>query len=71
MHLDIWSPGHVLHGHKDGGHLLDYMCDLTQFIISCIITDTQAEVLSNIFMEQVILNFGMVAIVFVDTDNRF
>ena len=46
------------------------MCNLTQFVVSCIITDAQAEALSKVFMEQVILNFGMVAIVVVDADNR-
>ena len=31
MHLDMWSPGDVLKTHKDGGHLLNCMCDLTQW----------------------------------------
>ena len=61
----------ILHNHKDSGHLLHCMCYLTQFIISCLIIDTQAAALSKIFMEQVIFNFGMVAVVLVDTDNRF
>ena len=39
--------------------------------MSCIITETQAEYLSKMFMEQVILNFGMVAVVVVDANNRF
>ena len=71
MHLDIWSPGNVLHDHKEGGHLLNFMCDFTQFIVSCIITDTQAVAFIKIFMEQVVLNFGMVAVVVVDVDGRF
>ena len=71
MHLDIWSPGHVMLHHKDGGHVLNCMCDLTQFIVSCLLTDTKADALSRIFMEQVVLNFGMVAIVVVDADSRF
>ena len=57
MHLDIWSPGSVLYKHEDGVHLLNCMCDLTQFIVSCILTDTYSEYLRNIFMEQVVLNF--------------
>ena len=71
MHLDIRSPGNVLVNHKDGGHLLNCMCDLTQFVVSCILTDTSAAALAEIFMAQVVLSFGMVAIVVVDADNRF
>ena len=71
MHLDIWSPGNVLNEHEDGGHILNCMCDLTQFIVSCILIDTRSEALSKIFIEQVILTFGMVAVVVVDADNRF
>ena len=71
MHLDIWSPGNVLADHKNGGHLLNCMCDLTQFVVFCILTDTTAAALSEIFMSQVVLSFGMVAIVVVDADSRF
>ena len=71
MHLDIWSPGDVLKTHKDGGHLLSCTCDLTQFIVSCLTTTTKAEALAKLFMEDVVLTFGMVAIVVVDADSRF
>lgn len=47
MHLDIWSPGNVLNEHNDGGHILNCMCDLTQFMVSCILIDTRSEVLSK------------------------
>ena len=39
--------------------------------MSCILVETQVEALSKIFMEQVILNFGMVVIAVVDDDSRF
>ena len=71
MHLDMWSPGAVLKTRKYGGHLLNCMCDLIQFIVSCLTTTTTAEALGKLFMEDVVLTFGMVAIVGVDADSRF
>ena len=69
MHLDIRPPGDVLKDHKDGGNLLNCTCDLIQFVVSCIMTDTNANALAKVFMEEVILNFGMVAVVGVDADS--
>ena len=57
--------------HKDGGHLLNCICNPTQFFVSCILTDTSAAALAEILMAQVILGFGMVDIVMVDADSRF
>ena len=71
IHLNIWSLGNVLKVHEDGRHTLNCMCDLTQFVVSCIRIDTRSEPMSNFFMEQVILIFVMVAAVVVDTDSRF
>ena len=61
----------MLNEHEDRGHILNCMCDFTRFIVSCILIDTRSEALSNFFMEQVILTFGMVAVVVVDADSRF
>ena len=47
------------------------MCDLTQFIVSCILIDTRSEALSKKITEQVILTFVMVAVVVADVDSRF
>ena len=69
MYLDIWSPENVLTDHKDGGHLLNCMRDLTQFIVSCILSETNTNALSKIFMTEVVLKFGMVAVVVVDIDS--
>ena len=69
--MDIWSLGNVLNEHEDGGHILNCMCDLIQFIVSCIMIDTRSEALSKIFMEKIILTFGMVAVVVMDADSRF
>ena len=48
IRLDIWSPVNVLNEHEDGGHILKCICDLTQFIVSCILIDTRSEALSKI-----------------------
>ena len=49
MHLDIWSPGNVLNEHENGGKVLNCMCDLTQFIVFCMLIDTRAKALSYFF----------------------
>ena len=56
--------------HKDGVHLFNCMCNLTQFIVVCILTETNTSALSKIFMVEVVLNFDMVAVVVVDADSR-
>ena len=58
----------------DGGQtlqLMNCMCDLTQFVISILVNDARSEVLAKLFMEQVVLSFGMVAVVVVDADSKF
>ena len=57
--------------HKEGDHLLNCMCELTQFIVSCLLNEINASALSKIFMAEVVLNFGMVAMVVVDANIRF
>ena len=47
MHLDIWSPGNMLNEPEDGEHILNCMCDLTQFIVSCILIDARSGALSK------------------------
>ena len=50
---------------------MNCMCDLNQFIVSCILIDTRSEALSKNIMEQVILTFGMAVVVVMDADSRF
>ena len=47
------------------------MCDLTQFVISILVKDARAESLAKLFMELVVLSFGMVAVIVVDADSKF
>ena len=46
----------MLNEHEDGVHIFNYMCDLTQFIVSCILIE---------------LTFVMVAVAVVDVDSWF
>ena len=61
----------MLNEHEDGVHIFNYMCDLTQFIVSCILIETRSEALSKKNTEQVILTFVMIAVAVVDVDSRF
>ena len=47
------------------------MCDLTQFVVSSLVTNPTASSLAILFMENVVLSFGMVAVVVVDADSKF
>ena len=71
MHLDLWSPGITTDATGKPGYLLNSICDLTQFVVSSITFNTEATVLARLFMEDVVLSFGMVAFVVVDADSRF
>ena len=71
MHVDLWIPGKVVYKLGNTKQLMNCMYDLTQFLIFMLIKDTRAENLAKLFMEQVVLSFGMVAVVVVDADNKF
>ena len=71
MHLDLWMPGKLVDNDGNTLQLLNCMCDLTQFVISILVSDARAEVLAKLFMEQVVFSFGMVAVVVVDADSKF
>jgi len=71
MHVDLWAPGKMLN--KQTGKtmmLMNTMCDLTQFVVSSIIENPTAESLAQLFMEDVVLTFGMVAVV-IDDRSKF
>jgi len=50
---------------------MNALCDLTQFVISNIVEDPCATKLAKLFMEHVVLTFGICAIVVVDADSKF
>ena len=51
--------------------LLNCMCDITQFFISILVDDASSKNLGKLFMEQVVLSFGIVAVVVVDANRKF
>ena len=71
MHVNIWSPGHLLDTNKDTIQLMKSMCDLTQFVISSVVQNINAEIIAKTFMEEVDLSFGMKAVIVVDADSKF
>ena len=68
--VDIWSPGRAetALGFK---HLLNAMCDMCQFVISIPIKNMSASYLARLFMEQVLLKFGICAVVVIDDGSTF
>ena len=71
MHIDIWSPEAAMHNNQEVCHPLNYMCDLTQFLVSFITTYTKSEALAKLFMEEFMILFDLVAVVVVDADRWF
>ena len=71
MHLDFWMPRKLTNSAGQTIQLLNCMCDLTQFVVSVVVSDENAERISKLFMEHVVLTFGMVAVIVVDADSKF
>ena len=71
MHVDLWAPGMIKDGNENSLQLMNAMYDLTQFVISIIVSDAHSEPLGKLFMEQVVFYFGMVAVIIVDADSKF
>ena len=64
-------PGELLDEEGRTLQLMNCMCDLTQFVISFIVKEANYMNLGKLFMKQVVLSFGMVTVVVVDTDSKF
>ena len=60
MHVGLWAPGRIKDGNGNTLQLITTMCDLTQFVISIIVSDAHSEPLGKLFVEQVVFSFGMV-----------
>ena len=71
MHVDIWSPGIIETDDGNEGYLMNWMCDLTQFIISSVTHFTDAATLAHIFMSDVVSIFGMFCVVMIDDGSTF
>ena len=72
MHVDLWSPGGVVTDDKGNkGYLLNAMCDITQFAITMPTYQINAATMATLFMENVVLTFGMCAVVVIDDGSPF
>ena len=71
MHVEVWAPGHLVDENVNNLQAMNAMCDLTQFVISTLVKRGTAAYLAQLFMENVVLSFGIVAVVVVDADSNF
>ena len=56
---------------SSGSHLLNAMCDLTQFFVSIITMETHVKHLVKLFMKNLVLLFDIISIIIVNSDSRF
>ena len=52
-------------------YVMNFLCDMTQFVISIIAENPIASLSAKLFSEQVVFTFGMVAVIVVDDDSKF
>ena len=71
MRFDLWMPGILTDGKCRTLQLMNVMCNLTQFVVSILVSETTSECFGKVFMEQVVFTFIMVAVVVIDADNKF
>ena len=71
MHIDLWIPDRITDKNGRAFQLMNTMCDLTQFLISRIVDEASSKNLETLFLEQIVLLFGMVAVVVFDADSIF
>ena len=71
IHVDLWSPGVTddISGHNI--HLLNDICDLTQFVVSSTTEIIDAKTLAQLFMSEVVLTFVIFSIVMIDDGSTF
>ena len=70
LSVDIWKPGDVRNGDGFIG-LLNSMCDLTQFVVMAPVVKLEASYIARVFMENVLLKFGLCALVVIDEGKEF
>jgi hypothetical protein len=70
LHVDLWSAGDT---NRDGSqaHLLNSMCDMTQFVLITPSPVIPASALASVFMQEVLLKIGFCVMVVVDDGSTF
>jgi hypothetical protein len=70
LHADLFFMGEV-EGDRLQEHVMNTMCDMTQFVITTPFPDTATHVLAPIFMQEVLLKVGFCVMVVVDDGSTF
>jgi hypothetical protein len=70
LHVDLWSTGDA-NGDGSQSHLLNSMCDMTQFVVSTPSPVILASALPIVFMQEVLLKIGFCVMVVVDDGRNF
>ena len=67
--VDLWTPGNVT---RPDGYvaLLNTMCDMTQFVVTQGVRSKEASHCARVFMEGVLLKFGLCLLVICDQGNE-
>ena len=68
--IDLWAPGEISE-YTGRNHLLNAMCDMTQFVVFIATEFVTASHLARLFMEGVLLKFGLCSMIIVDDDSKF
>ena len=68
--VDVWSPGD-LSNYYGQSNLCNDMCDMIEFVVCTSITSTEASYLVRMFMETILLKFGLWLMVVCDNSNDF
>ena len=66
----MWQPGEIS-DYTGRNHLMNAMCDMTQFVVSIATEFITASHVAQLSMEGVLLKFGICALIVVDADNKF
>ena len=68
--VDIWKPGNTV---NINGYtcLLNSMCNMTLFVVVAPAAKTEASYIARLFMETVLLKFGLCTMVVIDEGSEF
>ena len=66
---DIWSPGDMT-SPTGAKYILNYMCDMYQFVVFAVLSFMNSAELVRLFMENVLLKFGLCVAIVVDGNNK-
>ena len=68
--VDLWAPGDM-ENYRGRNHLINYVYDMTQFLVSIATYFITASHLVRLFMKGVLSKFGLCAMIVEDKDGKF